>query len=104
MKASWITSGCREGAAATRTGQLSADSPLPATLTKSKYASTVPTKARAIPTEPIRMYFHDASTEALVTVRGMSTAEAMVVASTATHMTATLLLVTAPSMVNANRL
>ena len=64
----------------------------------------MPTKASAIPTEPIKMYFHEASTEALVTWSGMSMAEVMVVASTATHMTATLLVVTAPSMVKAKRL
>ena|SRR5436305_94441 len=92
------------GAAASSTVQLSAASPVPDSVTNSKYATTVPTKARAIPTEPMRMYFHDASTEALVTVSGMSTADAMVVASTATHITATLLAVTATSMVKAKRL
>ena len=62
------------------------------------------TKASAIPTDPIRMYFHEASTEAFETCSGMSSAEAMVVASTATHMMATLFAVTAISMVKAKRL
>jgi hypothetical protein len=61
----------------------------------------VPTKASAIPTEPIRMYFQEASTDALVTVSGTMTAEAIVVASMAIHITPTLLAVTATSMVKA---
>ena len=76
----------------------------PSRLTKSKYASTVPAKARAMPTEPIRMYFHDASTEAFERWRGMRMAEMIVVASIATHMRATLLTVTASSIASAKRL
>ena len=47
------------------------------------------------------MYFQDASTEALLTVRGTMRADAMVVASMAIHITPTLFAVTATSMVKA---
>ena len=47
------------------------------------------------------MYFQEASTEDLLTVRGTMTAETMVVASMAIHITPTLLAVTATSMVKA---
>jgi hypothetical protein len=57
-----------------------------------------------MPTEPIRMYFHEASTEAFVTWSGMSMADVIVVASIAIHMKPTLFEVTANSMVNVNRL
>src|SRR5262245_57309562 len=50
------------------------------------------------------MYFHDASTEALLTSSEISIAEVIVVASIATHISPTLLVVTAQSIVNANRL
>jgi hypothetical protein len=73
-------------------------------LTKSKYPRTVPPNASAMPMEPMRMYFQEASTEAFVTWSGMSRAEVIVVASTAIHMKPTLLEVTANSMVNVNRL
>ncbi len=64
----------------------------------------MPTKASAMPTEPIRMYFHEASTEARLRCSGTSNAEVIVVASIATHMKPTLSVVTASSIVNANRL
>ncbi len=54
--------------------------------------------------DPIRMYFHEASTEAFVTCRGMSMAEVMVVASMEIHMKPTLFEVTANSIVNVKRL
>ena len=73
-------------------------------LTKSKYPSTVPPKASAMPTEPIRMYFHEASTEAFVTCSGMSMADVIVVASMAIHMKPTLFDTTANSIMNVNRL
>ena len=57
-----------------------------------------------MPTDPIRMYFHEASTEALVTWSGMSRAEVIVVASIAIHMKPTLFAVTANSIVNVKRL
>src|SRR5882672_6808364 len=57
-----------------------------------------------MPTEPIRMYFHDASTDARLRCSGTSTAEVIVVASIATHITATLSVVTATSIVKAKRL
>ena len=64
----------------------------------------MPTKASAMPTEPIRMYFQEASMDARLRCSGTSTAEVIVVASIATHITATLSVVTATSIVNANRL
>src|SRR5215467_5724464 len=57
-----------------------------------------------MPMDPIRMYFQEASTEAFVTWRGISTAEVMVVASMAIHMNPTLFVVTANSIVKVNRL
>src|SRR5258706_14157686 len=57
-----------------------------------------------MPTEPIRMYFHDASTDARLRCSGTSTAEVIVVASIATHITAKLSVVTATSIVKAKRL
>ena len=48
----------------------------------------MPTKASAMPTEPIRMYFQEASTDARLRCSGTSTAEVIVVASIATHITA----------------
>src|SRR5712692_4705164 len=71
-------------------------------MTNSKYASTVPANARAMPTEHINRYFQDASTEAFVRVSGITMADVMVVASIATHMSATFWIVTAASMVNTN--
>jgi hypothetical protein len=50
------------------------------------------------------MYFHEASTEDLPRVSGMSIAEKMVVASSATHMIATLFADTANSIEKMNRL
>ena len=64
----------------------------------------MPANASAMPTEPIRMYFHDASTEALLACSGMSSAEVIVVASIATHMNPTLSVVTANSIVTVKRL
>ena len=52
-----------------------------------------------MPTEPIRMYFHEASTDAFVTCSGMSMADVIVVASMAIHMKPTLFEVTANSIV-----
>ena len=63
----------------------------------------MPAKASAIPTEPIRMYFHEASTDALLTCRGIRTADVMVVASIAIHMKPTLFVVTAKSIVKVKR-
>src|SRR5229473_3928116 len=99
--ASWITCGWRWGAEAINAVQFSALSWRPAKLTKSKYPSTVPPNARAMPIDPIRMYFHEASTEAFVTWSGMSMADVIVVASIAIHMNPRLFEVTAKSMVNA---
>ena len=101
-KASCSSSGCSDGAASRSTSQFNDPGTSPAVETKSKYASTVPVNASAMPTEQIRMYFHDASTDAFVRSSGMTMADMMVVASTATHMSATLPVVTAASIVNAN--
>src|SRR5436190_5656647 len=97
--ASCSGSGWSEGAAARSTLQFNASGTWPAVATKSKYASTVPANASAMPTEQMRMYFHDASTDALVRRSGMTIADAIVVASMATHMRATFRTVTAASMV-----
>ncbi len=50
------------------------------------------------------MYFHEASTEALLSDSGIIIAEKMVVASTAIHMMPTLFAETASSMAKMNRL
>ena len=63
----------------------------------------MPTNARAMPTDPIRMYFHEASTDDFVTRSGMSSAETIVVASMATHIRPTLATSTAASIVSVNR-
>src|SRR5712692_9242413 len=55
-----------------------------------------------MPTEQIKRYFQDASTEACVRVNGITMADVMVVASIATHMSATFWIVTAASIVNTN--
>ncbi|NTU75782.1 MAG: hypothetical protein HGA86_06650 [Anaerolineaceae bacterium] len=60
--------------------------------------------ASAMPTEQIKMYFHEASTEVLLTFNGMMKAEKMVVASIAIHIRPTLLAETASSMEAMNRL
>ncbi len=57
-----------------------------------------------MPTEPIRMYFHEASTDRLLSLRGMIKAEKTVVASRATHMMPTLLALTASSIAAMKRL
>src|SRR3990172_3100128 len=101
-KASRSSSGWSDGAAVRRTDQLSEPGPWPPVETKSKYASTVPANASAMPTEQTSRYFHDASTEAFVRLREMAIAEAIVVASIATHMSATFWIVTAVSIVSAN--
>src|SRR6266567_481970 len=103
-KASRSGSGWSDGAAARSTFQFNASGTGPAVATKSKYANTVPANARAIPTEQMRMYFHDASTDALVRRNGMTIADVMVVASMATHISATFCTVTAASMVTENAL
>ena len=64
----------------------------------------MPANASAMPTDPMRMYFHEASTDAFVTSSGISSAEVIVVASIATHISPTLFVVTANSIVKANRL
>src|SRR6267142_5967403 len=102
--ASSSTDGCSAGATSRSSVQLSAVVSRPTSVAKSKYASTVPANASAMPTEPMSTYFHDASTEALLACSGISSAEVMVVASIATHMKPTLSVVTANSMVAANRL
>ena len=99
-----MTSGWSAGAAALSTVQFRTASCGSASLTKSKYASTVPAKARAMPTDPSSTYFQEASTDALVTSRATSIADVIVVASIATHISPTLLVVTAQSIVKANRL
>src|SRR5881628_2092784 len=101
--ANCTTSGWSEGAAPLSTVQFRTASWGPVRLTKSKYPSTVPAKARAMPTDPSSTYFHEASTDALVTSRGISIAEVIVVASIATHINPTLLVVTAKSIAKANR-
>src|SRR6266567_6834089 len=103
-KASRSGSGWSDGAAARSTFQFNASGTGPAVATKSKYANTVPANARAIPTEQMRRYFHDASTDALVRRNGMTIADVMVVASMATHISATFCTVTAASMVTENAL
>src|SRR3990167_9316338 len=103
-KASCINSPCSVGAAARSTVQLSAFGTRPAVDTKSKYASTVPANASAMPTEQIKRYFHEASTEDFVRCSGITTAEVMVVASMVTHMNPTLLVVTATSIIRAKAL
>src|SRR5712691_3846858 len=55
-----------------------------------------------MPTEQIKRYFQDASTDALVRVNGITMADVIVVASIATHMSATFWIVTAASIVNTN--
>ena len=57
-----------------------------------------------MPTDPSSTYFQEASTDALETSRAISMADAIVVASIATHIRPTLLVVTAESIVKANRL
>src|SRR5207247_5902836 len=101
-KASCSSSGWSDGAASRSTFQFSAPGTRPAVETKSKYARTVPVNASAMPTEQITRYFQEASTEAFVRSSGMATADAMVVASIATHMSATLFAMTAASIVSAN--
>src|SRR5512144_1672320 len=101
--ASRRTSECRRGAATTSTVQFSACAVAPARCTKSKYASTVPTNASAMPTDPIRMYFQEASTEALLILSGTTIADTIVVASIATHISPTLSTLTATNIVKANR-
>src|SRR5947208_12409056 len=103
-KASCSSSGCSDGAASRSTSQFNDPGTSPAVATKSKYASTVPANASAMPTEQMRMYFHDASTDALVRRNGMTMADVIVAASMATHMSATFWTVTAMSMVAANKL
>src|SRR5512140_160535 len=102
--ASCRSSGRSDGAAARSTVQFSAFGTSPAVETKSKYASTVPVNASAMPTEQIRMYFHDASTDAVVRWSGITIAEVIVVASMATHISATFCSVTAASIVKVNAL
>src|SRR5438552_10338723 len=102
--ASCRSSGCSDGAASRSTLQFNASDTWPALETKSKYARTVPANARAIPTEQMTRYFHDASTEPLVRCNGITTADEIVVASIATHISATFWTVTAASIVNANAL
>src|SRR5216683_2058194 len=55
-----------------------------------------------MPTEQINRYFQDASTDAFVRVNGITMADVMVVASIATHMSATFWIVTAASIMNTN--
>src|SRR6266511_4240338 len=100
--ASLTSSGCSDGAASRSTRQFSAPGRWPAVDTKSEYASTVPVNASAMPTEQIKRYFQDASTEARVRSNGIAIADAIVVASMATHMSATLFAVTAITIVSAN--
>src|SRR2546425_3660111 len=100
--ASRISSGWSDGAALRSTSQFRAPGTRPAVETKSKYARTVPVNASAMPTEQIKRYFQEASTEALVRSIGMATADAIVVASIATHMSAKLFAMTAMSIVSAN--
>ena len=88
-KASCRSSGWSEDAAARSVVQFSDPGTSPAVATKSKYARTVPANARAMPTEQMRRYFHEASTDAFVRRSGMSIADMMVVASIATHINAT---------------
>ena len=57
-----------------------------------------------MPTELMRMYFHEASTDPLVSASGITIAEKIVVASTATHIMPTLLAETASSIAKINRL
>src|SRR5438128_10392296 len=102
--ASCSGSGWSDGAAARRTFQFSESGTWPAVATKSKYASTVPANASAMPTEQMRMYFHEASTDAFVRRSGITIADMIVVASTATHISATFWIVTAASIVNAKAL
>src|SRR5436189_2061587 len=100
--ASFISSGWSDGAASRRMFQLSASGTWPAVETKSEYARTVPANASAMPTEQISRYFHDASTDALLRSNGIAIADTIVVASMATHMSATLFAVTATIIVSAN--
>src|SRR5262245_3338031 len=100
--ASSMSSGWSDGAACSMTLQFSAPGSRPAVDTKSKYARTVPVNASAMPTEQMSRYFHEASTDAFVGSSGMARADTIVVASIATHISATLFAVTAASMVNAN--
>src|SRR6266851_5744745 len=100
--ASCSSCGCSDGAVARRTVQFSDPGTSPAVATKSKYANTVPANAKAMPTEQINRYFQDASTEAFVRVNGITMADVIVVASIATHMSATFWIVTAVSIVNTN--
>ena len=66
--ASWMTSGWSAGAGGHQHGPVQRRLLAAGQAARSRSTpSTVPAKARAMPTEPIRMYFHDASTEALVT-------------------------------------
>src|SRR2546422_9964780 len=57
-----------------------------------------------MPTEQISRYFQDASTEAFVRWSGIAIAETIVVASIATHISATFGVVTARSIASANAL
>src|SRR4026209_2807376 len=97
-KASSTTSGCSDGAAALSTVQFRTAACGSASRAKSKYASTVPPNASAMPTDPSSTYFQEASTDALVTSSAISIADVMVVASIATHISPTLLVVTAQSI------
>ena len=57
-----------------------------------------------MPTDPISRYFQDASIAARVRPSGMSSADATVEASIATHITPRLFVLTAVSIVAAKRL
>ena len=101
--ASRATCGCSAAAASRSAVQCSATLMSAPVAAKSTYASTVPVNARAMPTDPMRRYFHDASTDALVPCKGIRSADVTVVASMATHITPRLPVLTATSIVNANR-
>ena len=62
----------------------------------------MPKKAKAIPTEQITMYFHEASSAPLVRRCPTKKVVTTVVASTATHSTPTLAARTASSMAATN--
>src|SRR5258705_10130873 len=102
--ASRATCGCSAVAAARNDVQCSATLMSAPVVAKSTYASTVPVKASAMPTDPMRRYFQEASTDAFVRRSGMSSADVTVVASMATHITPRLPVLTATSIVKANRL
>src|SRR2546426_7737943 len=102
--ASCNSSGCSDRAAPCNTLQFNALGKWPAVDTKSKYARTVPVNASAMPTEQINRYFQEASTEAFVRWSGIAIADTIVVASIATHISATFGVVTARSIARANAL